>query len=311
MKKLIFALPLLAIVACGGGKTSDNQKVASADSTKKEEPAVVEQKTEKNVKKINFDKILYKIINSDTVEVNTYDSEGRILVHRYMRQHEESPEEDWSTIAYTYRPDGQLATESETFGEWIDKYVYEYDSENRLIKKSSGDYVVNYTWDGLTRSDDGFCRNVVTFADKTYKQIVNEKSYLSNNGPISSEYTYDKDGKILSDKYYKDGVLDSERKYEYKDKVKTEFYIVYKTDGSVEKSFENIISKYFDSEYKLLISNTDAKDGEIYFTNSYDENGYITKCVMSGGDVTTYTYDGNVQTEKGTEQTVVTAYVVE
>lgn len=274
------------ILTTSCGNTGKNSDISKSDQALTD--SIQQQKSESNLDGdayIDYDRILYQIVDGDTTEVNTYDKDGRLIVHRYQSEDEEGGECNCTTI-------------------------YEYDSKGRLVRKKNNNGIdIHYTWNGLTRSDDAFCRSVTTYSDNTYKHKINEKSYISNNGPLAWEIDYDKDGKILEYKSYTNDKLTSASRHEYKDNVETETLIHYNEDGS-EKSHE----VKFKTDYlpngkynKILrthIINSDKE--EIGYENKYDSKNRLVKTGFI--DVS---YDGAVVTqvdnESGTK--TVTRYV--
>lgn len=302
---LLFASVMLLNSACNGSGKGTDSNEASADSVSQGED---DTKPDGDAY-IDYDRIVYNVVDGDTTEVNTYDDEGRLIVHRYQQQGEEGGDMYWCKEVNSYDADGKLVKTVCMYGEWETEKTYKYDNKGRLILVKDGDYETHYKWDGLTRMDDGFCRSEITYTDDTYQHIVLERSFVSNNGPLAWENEYDENGLLKEYRSYDDGKLSSAMRHEYKDNVDTETWISYNEDGSERKSEVRFKTDYLpNGKYNKILRTHIYEDGkeEIGYENEYDNENRMTK-----NGSTVISYDGTVVTKVDEEydSKIVTCYL--
>lgn len=131
---------------------------------------------------------LSKIVGSHRVnyEVNTWDSQGRILTREFWIN------DDMTKTEYIY--DGDRLEKQVTYSgdQEVSKVLYNYDSQGRLKR------VVYYTGKALTRgtdysySEDGR----TTYIEDSAKKSRTEQTH-DENGNLVRSVVYNKDGKVL------------------------------------------------------------------------------------------------------------------
>lgn len=309
MKKTLFLSLLtagtisLALFSCGKSKTDSQQPESATVVDSVDVTAAYDCG-------IDFSKILVQVVNGDTTIINEYDQQGRLVKHGYLRDGEEGGDATWCEEITVYDERGDIQRTELHWGEWDDIKDYIYDSQHRLVEiKSHNGYATHYTWDGLTRTDDGFCIEQNTYSDNSYKHIINTKSYVSGNGPIASEYDYDLNGREISYKSYTDGILSSGWDTEYKDNKSIRYNIVYNPDGTVKSRTPDWVYEYIpDGKYFRVLSSHSYDGSEVGYTVEYDDQG---REIATHGEYneTTTTWQDNVSTKVEDGITCVTTYM--
>ena len=179
-----------------------------------------------------------------------YDSNMRL-----SRQYDQGGESDPSkTDYYKYYVKGNLSEHQNKNGDVIG---YEYDSFDRLVKKTSPDGDVVYTYD-----KNG---NILTVAD--------------GSGTVT--YVYDSMGRILSKGHSLTGTVT----YSYDNYNGVPYGLVCETTTTPDGS---TVEKWYDSEDKIYR----VIDGENITKYDYYDNGKLKSVTRPDGAVSVYTYDG-------------------
>ena len=226
--------------------------------------------------------------NGDIVSF-TYDNLGRVKTTTY---------DDGRVLLYTYNGEGRLYSVTETLGEDVVTYVYNYDTIGRLIssEKKAGTTSLLRTH----QSYDAYNRLIGQswkLGDSTYSE-----SYTYNDVDNSLDSFTAGNGQTLELAY------DLLRRLSLVDTGQYEKYYTYREISEVDQTTQITGLHYtglptavnFGYTYNNLgyIATYTAPDGEV-ITYTYDNLGQLLQAV---GDVTyTYTYDsaGNILTANG------------
>ncbi|MBQ0049585.1 MAG: hypothetical protein KBT12_05045 [Bacteroidales bacterium] len=286
---------LLLLNACNKSARTAND----ADST-----AVAQQDPEGATAVPDFDmsRPLCTVLDGDTIEKTIYDAQGRVVMKGCMRDGEEGGDPAWYAETFTYDKDGYLTRTDYVWGEWENWEQIIYDDQHRAIRKESeSGFTTHYTWDGLTRTDDGFCVEQLTYSDKTYQHVAVRKSYVSNNGPISSESTFDAQGREIRCVYYTDGVPTSATEEVYADNKCQTYSLKLNADGTEAKRTATWVTEYYPNGKYDKVARTYTVDGSMEgYTQQFDElgrpvhfkNEYQEYDIHWEGNTSTYTADG-------------------
>ena len=210
--------------------------------------------------------------------VHEYDDKWRMLSAKTYLNGELSSE-----LEYSYSEDESLVTvktSSKLYGESLAEYRQEFDSEGRLTKSVSyNDGVLvgstEYSYDAKGRETELVSRDA---SGEIYSKLIYEydkKGNLISQSVETSAYTstqehsYDKAGRLIGTKSYRNGSLESRTEYTWEDGVR---------HGSS-----------YDAEDKLIGTSHALHDdfGNILLEDSYDKLGtqlLITRYEYIGTD---------------------------
>lgn len=289
----------LLLLSCNksGKSDSDSDSTSVAQQDEADAPSIPDY---------DMSRPLVFTIQGDTTVVNEYDAEGRLIKTGYMRDGEEGGDASWYSETFTYDKDGYLLRTDNTWGEWDNWEKNIYDDQHRIIRKESKTgYTIHYTWDGLTCTDDGFCVEQLTYSDKTYKHVVCRRGFISNNGPISSETTYDEQGLELRITFFTDGVATSAIENQYADNKCMSYRIQLNADGTEAERTPSWVTEYYPNGKYNKVTRTYMPDGSMEgYTQQYDElgrpvhmkNDYEEYDILWEGNTSTYTNGGQTFT---------------
>ena len=212
--------------------------------------------------------LLRRIENNDITYLYHYDF-GKRLKEYIQNQFK---------IKYEYNPNNNLIHKEQILGDTINRYDYNYNEEENVIKLTNGDLVENIIYDELQRVVEKQINhhNIKYY----YKTNGNRTSTLVDKVEIDNDmyqYKYDKLYNIT--KIYKNNILLNQYYYDiYNQLIK-------------EENLENIIEYNYDLYGNILNKKIYDKSNTLLTTDTYQYNNMNWKDQLTNYNTIAITYD--------------------
>ena len=265
---IMLALPIAIFKGCEWSMEyvkGDNKQECEPDSS----VSTVEQKEEVKVEKAEKIKRVitfelkeghdHAITKGDTIEVVTYNEDGKII-ESYLPGKIVEWDDEWTRFTAKYDAKGNRIEEYhyDHKGRCFRKKTFKYNEDNKKIEEVTSNFVRIFTIIYKAKYDD--------------KGLLIEESETTTDGDVNYRTTY-----------------------KYDDKGNQTEYCRYTSDGSIEEKSTN---KY-DINGKLILCTYSSEEASYKNTYQYDEKGHLVEDCNFDSDNSLYTKKTYKYNDKG------------